>query len=156
MPALRRRISRAPAVRALRANMVKRVLAKTGAGRESRVLSLGCGIGDTELYWLRMCAKWSAWIFHRHAIRQATQDAASAGIANARFEEGSPESIHDQSVMASSMLSSRFSTASSARCSSGRRAGADPRATHSRRQVLFARSQPAAAFRHGGSILFRG
>ena len=38
-----------PAVRALRAHMAKRILKATGAGRDSRVLSLGCGIGDTEL-----------------------------------------------------------------------------------------------------------
>ena len=38
-----------PAVRALRAHMVSRILDLTGAGKASRVLSLGCGIGDTEL-----------------------------------------------------------------------------------------------------------
>src|SRR5271165_4445753 len=38
-----------PAVRALREHMVRRILQATGAGPRSRVLSLGCGIGDTEL-----------------------------------------------------------------------------------------------------------
>src|SRR5580658_11388692 len=38
-----------PAVRALREHMVGRILKLTGAGKTSRVLSLGCGIGDTEL-----------------------------------------------------------------------------------------------------------
>ena len=38
-----------PAVRALRAHMVDRILRLTGAGPASKVLSLGCGIGDTEL-----------------------------------------------------------------------------------------------------------
>ena len=38
-----------PAVRALRRHMVQRILKQTGAGKSSRVLSLGCGIGDTEL-----------------------------------------------------------------------------------------------------------
>ena len=38
-----------PAVRALRADIVQRILSVTGADQTSRVLSLGCGIGDTEL-----------------------------------------------------------------------------------------------------------
>jgi hypothetical protein len=38
-----------PAVRALRAHMARRILRITGAAGNSRVLSLGCGIGDTEL-----------------------------------------------------------------------------------------------------------
>jgi len=83
-----------PAVRDLRAHMVKRVLAKTGAGRESRVLSLGCGIGDTELLLAPHVREVVGVDLSPTAIRQATQDAASAGITNARFEEGSLESIH--------------------------------------------------------------
>ena len=82
-----------PAVRALRAHMVKRVLAKTGAGCESRVLSLGCGIGDTELLLAPHVREVVGVDLSPSAIRQATQDAASAGISNARFEEGSLESI---------------------------------------------------------------
>ena len=38
-----------PAVRALREHMVGRILKRTEPGKSSRVLSLGCGIGDTEL-----------------------------------------------------------------------------------------------------------
>src|SRR5580692_11965921 len=38
-----------PAVRLLRCHLVARILHLTGAGKDSRVLSLGCGIGDTEL-----------------------------------------------------------------------------------------------------------
>jgi len=87
-----------PAVRALRAHMVKRVLAKTGAGRESRVLSLGCGIGDTELLLAPHVREVVGVDLSPTAIRQATQDAASAGITNARFEEGSLESVHSESI----------------------------------------------------------
>lgn len=85
-----------PAVRALRAHMVQRVLAKTGAGRESRVLSLGCGIGDTELLLAPHVREVVGVDLSPAAIRQAALDAASAGITNARFEEGSLESIHDR------------------------------------------------------------
>jgi cyclopropane fatty-acyl-phospholipid synthase-like methyltransferase len=82
-----------PAVRALRAHMVKRVLAKTVAGRESRVLSLGCGIGDTELLLAPHVRELVGVDLSPAAVRQARQDAASAGITNTRFEEGSLESI---------------------------------------------------------------
>jgi cyclopropane fatty-acyl-phospholipid synthase-like methyltransferase len=85
-----------PAVRALRAHMVKRVLAKTGAGRQSRVLSLGCGIGDTELLLASHVREVVGVDLSPAAVRQATQDAASAGITNARFEEGSLEAVHDK------------------------------------------------------------
>ncbi len=82
-----------PAVRALRAHMVRRVLAKTGAGRESRVLSLGCGIGDTELLLAPHVRELVGVDLSPAAVRQAREDAASAGITNTRFEEGSLESV---------------------------------------------------------------
>jgi len=85
-----------PAVRALRAHMVKRVLAKTGAGRQSRVLSLGCGIGDTELLLAPHVRELTGVDLSPAAVRQARQDAAAAGIANARFQEGSLESVSGQ------------------------------------------------------------
>jgi cyclopropane fatty-acyl-phospholipid synthase-like methyltransferase len=81
-----------PAVRALRAHMVRRVLAKTGAGQTSRVLSLGCGIGDTELLLAPHVRELVGVDLSPSAVRQARQDAARAGIKNARFEEGSLES----------------------------------------------------------------
>src|SRR5579864_8415625 len=82
-----------PAVRALRAHMVKRILEKTGAGRESRVLSLGCGIGDTELLLAPHLRELVGVDLSPAAVRQARQDAAAAGISNATFEEGSLESV---------------------------------------------------------------
>ena len=82
-----------PAVRALRAHMVKRVLGKTGASRESRILSLGCGIGDTEILLAPHVRELTGVDLSPAAVRQARQDAATAGITNARFEEGSLESI---------------------------------------------------------------
>jgi len=82
-----------PAVRALRAHMVQRILAKTGAGRESRVLSMGCGIGDTELLLAPHVRELVGVDLSPAAVRQARQDAANARITNARFEEGSLESV---------------------------------------------------------------
>jgi cyclopropane fatty-acyl-phospholipid synthase-like methyltransferase len=87
-----------PAVRALRAHMVQRVLAKTGVGRESRVLSLGCGIGDTELLLAPFVHELVGVDLSPAAVRQASQDAATAGITNAHFEEGSLESLSRKSV----------------------------------------------------------
>jgi cyclopropane fatty-acyl-phospholipid synthase-like methyltransferase len=78
-----------PAVRALRQHMVGRVLALTGAGPQSRVLSLGCGIGDTELLLAPHVAEVVGVDLSPSAVRQAQQDAARLGIANARFQQGS-------------------------------------------------------------------
>ena len=76
-----------PAVRALRRHMVKRILAMTDAGGHSRVLSLGCGIGDTELLLAPHVAEVVGIDLSPAAIRQARSDAARLGISNARFEE---------------------------------------------------------------------
>jgi SAM-dependent methyltransferase len=77
-----------PAVRALRRHMVARILKLTGAGAGSRVLSLGCGIGDTELLLARHVAELVGVDRSPAAIRQARADAEKLGIRNARFVEG--------------------------------------------------------------------
>ena len=77
-----------PAVRALRRNMVRRILELTGAGKQSRVLSLGCGIGDTELLLAPSVAEVVGVDLSPAAVRQARADAAQMGIANAVFEQG--------------------------------------------------------------------
>ncbi len=76
-----------PAVRALRAHMVRRILAVTGAASESRVLSLGCGIGDTELLLAPHVGEVTGIDLSPAAIRQARADAAALGIRNVRFEQ---------------------------------------------------------------------
>jgi SAM-dependent methyltransferase len=78
-----------PAVRALRCHMVARILQMTGADKHSRVLSLGCGIGDTELLLAPYVAEVVGVDLSPAAIRQARFDAGRLGIGNARFEEGS-------------------------------------------------------------------
>jgi SAM-dependent methyltransferase len=77
-----------PAVRALRTHMVRRILALTGAGRSSSVLSLGCGIGDTELLLAPHVKQITGLDLSPAAIRQARTDAIIAGISNAQFEQG--------------------------------------------------------------------
>lgn len=77
-----------PAVRALRRHMVGRILKLTGAGPASRVLSLGCGIGDTELLLAAHVGELVGVDLSPAAIRQAQADAAKLGVRNARFEEG--------------------------------------------------------------------
>jgi SAM-dependent methyltransferase len=78
-----------PAVRELREHMVRRILRVTGAGKTSRVLSLGCGIGDTELVLAPQVASITGIDLSPSAIRQARADAQQAGAANAEFLEAS-------------------------------------------------------------------
>jgi SAM-dependent methyltransferase len=89
-----------PAVRALRAHMAQRILRITGASRNSRVLSLGCGIGDTELLLAPHVREIVGVDLSPAAIRQARADAESLGIRNARFEEGSETAGRFDAVIA--------------------------------------------------------
>jgi SAM-dependent methyltransferase len=79
-----------PAVRALREHMVRRILKVTGAGKNSRVLSLGCGIGDTEVLLAPHVGELTGLDLSPSAIRQARLD--SARVENLRFVEGTLES----------------------------------------------------------------
>ncbi len=72
------------AVRELRAHMVQRVRSLLDLGPRSRVLSVGCGIGDTELLLAPHVASVTGIDLSPSAVRQANADAASAGIANFR------------------------------------------------------------------------
>jgi SAM-dependent methyltransferase len=78
-----------PAVRALRRHMVERIRALTGVNSTSRVLSLGCGIGDTELLLAPHVAEIVGVDLSPAAIQQANRDAAAGGIGNAHFVLGS-------------------------------------------------------------------
>lgn len=82
-----------PAVRAFRRHLAARILGVTGASPASRALSLGCGIGDTELLLAPAVGKIVGVDFSPAAIRQARSDAAQAGIENVEFLEGDPETV---------------------------------------------------------------
>ena len=89
-----------PAVRLLRCHMVARVLYLTGVGRSSRVLSLGCGIGDTELLLAPYVSEVVGVDLSPAGIKQARDDAQRLGIRNARFETGSDAEGRFDLVMA--------------------------------------------------------
>jgi SAM-dependent methyltransferase len=81
-----------PAVRALRGHMVQHILRATAAPGNARVLSLGCGIGDTELLLAPHVGEIVGLDLAPSAIRQARADAASAGCENLRYVEGTIDS----------------------------------------------------------------
>jgi SAM-dependent methyltransferase len=82
-----------PAVRALRRHLVRRILTVSGAGKASRVLSLGCGIGDTELLLAPHLGFVAGFDLSPAAIHQAREDAARLGVANVEFCEGDIERV---------------------------------------------------------------
>jgi SAM-dependent methyltransferase len=79
------------AVRAFRAHLAERILRRTGAGLASRVLSVGCGIGDTEILMAPRVGRIVGLDFSPAGIRQARADAEKCGARNADFIEGTLE-----------------------------------------------------------------
>ena len=73
-----------PAVRAMRQHLVERIIRVTGIGPESRVLSVGCGIADTELLVAPQAREVVGIDLSPTAIAQAESDARSAGVTNFR------------------------------------------------------------------------
>ncbi len=84
-----------PAVREVRCHIVSRIVHLTGVGLDSRVLSLGCGIGDTELLMAPHVGEITGLDLSPAAIRQARRDAEH--VPNARFIEESLETAHFES-----------------------------------------------------------
>lgn len=78
-----------PAVRAFRRHLVKRLVRLLRLTPASRVLSIGCGIGDTELVLAPHVAEVTGIDLSPAGIAQARADALTAGIRNARFVVGS-------------------------------------------------------------------
>jgi SAM-dependent methyltransferase len=85
-----------PAVRAFRQHLIRRILRVAGASRNSRVLSLGCGIGDTELLLAPHVSQVVGVDLSPSAIRQARADAQQLGVANAEFIEGTAPRAGDK------------------------------------------------------------
>ena len=81
------------AVRELRRHMVSRITSLLGVGSTSLVLSLGCGIGDTELLLAPQVGRVVGIDLSPGGVRQANADAARLGIGNAEFVEGAFEDI---------------------------------------------------------------
>ena len=114
------------------------------------MLSLGCGIGDTELLLAPHVAEVVGVDLSPAAIRQARADAERLGIANARFEEGTGAQGRFDAVIAIFFLH-HLPDAELAELPdrAARTAGAG-------RRVLFARSQPAPALRRRGAPVIPG
>jgi SAM-dependent methyltransferase len=88
-----------PAVRAMRQHLVERIIKVAKAGGESRVLSIGCGIADTELLLARHTGEVVGIDLSPTAIEQARLDARSAGIHNFRGVAGTLEDSEIQAEL---------------------------------------------------------
>jgi ubiquinone/menaquinone biosynthesis C-methylase UbiE len=77
-----------PAVVEFRRHLVSRILQATHAGPGSRVLSLGCGIGDTELLLAPRVGHVTGIDLSREGIRHARLSAEVRGARNTEFING--------------------------------------------------------------------
>jgi SAM-dependent methyltransferase len=77
-----------PAVAAFRRYLAARILSRTRPQPDWRVLSLGCGIGDTELLLAPRLGEIVGVDLSPKAIAQACADAGRARVSNARFVAG--------------------------------------------------------------------
>ena len=84
---------RQPAVRQFRAHLCGHILRATGLGTGARVLSVGCGIGDTELALAPHVAGITGVDLSPAGIREARKAAARDGIGNALFLEGTIDTL---------------------------------------------------------------
>lgn len=78
-----------PAVVRFRRYLVQRILRVIEAGPQSRVLSIGCGIGDTELLLAPHVGHVTGVDLSPVAIGEAHQTATARGVKNVRFVAGS-------------------------------------------------------------------
>jgi ubiquinone/menaquinone biosynthesis C-methylase UbiE len=78
-----------PAVVQFRHYLVRRMLRALGANSQSRVLSIGCGIGDTELLLAPHVSHVTGIDLSPAAISEARRTASARGLSNVRFMAGS-------------------------------------------------------------------
>jgi ubiquinone/menaquinone biosynthesis C-methylase UbiE len=78
-----------PAVVQFRHYLVRRMLRAAGATSRSRVLSIGCGIGDTELLLAPHVAHVTGVDLSPTAIAEARRSASARGVSNVCFAAGS-------------------------------------------------------------------
>lgn len=84
-----------PAVRELRRHMVGRIVSVLRLDRRSHVLSLGCGIGDTELLLAERVGRVTGVDLSPAGVRQANTDARQRGIQNVEFVEGTLQTARE-------------------------------------------------------------
>lgn len=85
-----------PAVRSFRAHSAARIMSVTHPGPQTRLLSLGCGIADTELLIAPHVKELVGIDLSRAAIRQAQTDARRLGLSNIHFRQGTLWDIKDK------------------------------------------------------------
>jgi 2-polyprenyl-3-methyl-5-hydroxy-6-metoxy-1,4-benzoquinol methylase len=78
-----------PGIVLFREYLARRILRVTGVGSQSRVLSIGCGIGDTELLLAPHLAHVTGVDLSPAAIAEARRAASARGLTNAKFVAGS-------------------------------------------------------------------
>jgi ubiquinone/menaquinone biosynthesis C-methylase UbiE len=82
-----------PAVRDFRAHLCRRILRATASGSAVRVLSIGCGIGDTEIAMAPRVASITGVDLSPSGIAEGRRAAAAAGVRNAEFLEGTLDTL---------------------------------------------------------------
>jgi ubiquinone/menaquinone biosynthesis C-methylase UbiE len=78
-----------PGIVLFREYLARRILRATGAGRGARVLSIGCGIGDTELLLAPRVGHVTGVDLSPAAVAEARRAASARDIRNAQFVAGS-------------------------------------------------------------------
>ena len=81
------------AVREFRAHLCEHILRSTGLGGGARVLSIGCGIGDTEMAMAPHVKSITGLDLSPSGIRTARAAAEAAGVRNAMFLEGTLDTV---------------------------------------------------------------
>ncbi len=81
------------AVREFRVHLCKHILQATGLGAGARVLSIGCGIGDTEIAMAPHVRSITGLDLSPSGIREARAAAEAAGVRNASFFEGTLDTV---------------------------------------------------------------
>jgi ubiquinone/menaquinone biosynthesis C-methylase UbiE len=77
-----------PGVVLFRRYLARKILEATGSGAQSRVLSIGCGIGDTELLLAPHVAHVTGVDLSPAAIAEARRAASARSVTNVRFVAG--------------------------------------------------------------------
>ncbi|MEO8026461.1 MAG: class I SAM-dependent methyltransferase [Bryobacteraceae bacterium] len=85
-----------PAVLAFREHFIRRLLRVTALPKDARVLSLGCGIGDTERMLAAHVREVIGIDLSEPGIAQARADAAKLGVHNVRFDQGLWQDVNPQ------------------------------------------------------------
>jgi ubiquinone/menaquinone biosynthesis C-methylase UbiE len=81
------------AVREFRSHLCEHILRATGLAADARVLSIGCGIGDTEIAMAPRVKSITGLDLSPSGIREARAAAEAAGVRNVTFLEGTLDTV---------------------------------------------------------------